>query len=302
MDAILSEVDNSSAPIAPSQAFCAVDISSPELSEAHPGSPVDFSGKRRPSLAATMAAQRSTFHAQLRGSRIGDENGDVLFTKDVVVAKQMCACELSDDKGKIQTRLQSAAIQPFFIPAKVPEQYEMQYPPSPEEDGMSLDSIVEDSLEFDFQEANGVWISATPRACAPQSTTSMIHSNNGPNLDVSCQHTMPYSDTDITSSCGSIRSASGSLLSGTTTCSDIYGWEEELDRKSSMEVCTPQIRSLQRRLPSGGRPFISPENPTSQHNLGKRRGLLHRVLHISRRDTGDSPSSTKPLVYTSSMN
>lgn len=281
------------------------------LLEAHPGSPIDLNGRRRPSLSAAMAAQRPLFKPQgTRSSPIYGKTDNCIMTGGVVAkAANNCKCELVDNENGYspKTKLQTAATQPFFIPAKVPEHYEVHTIhslPSPSDDGISMEGAMEHAMDFHFEEENGIWISAIPRA---HDSRASFCTGTSTLVEDRYNHSALTVDTSVGSSDMSVLSSAGSVTSGTTNSTDIYGWEEELDRKSSMESQTPYLRDHQRRLPSGGRTSVSRarnETLTFRQLTGKRKSLLHRVLNISRREINEPlpVTSTTPLSYPSSMN
>lgn len=273
--------------------------------EVHPGSPIDLSGRRRPSLAAAMASQRPVFSAEALEQLPIGEALEKCITTDGVVAKSTCKCEYLDTKNRPTIKLQTAATQAFFIPASVPEQLETHNLPSPSDDGMSLDSVIESDLDFDFQEENGVWISAVPKAVESRSSVTTCSTTVTSLADGRYHHNALVVECGLTSSSASVLSATSSALSGSTNCSDIYGWEEELDRKSSMDLPLPHLRDHQRRLPPGGRPqgpYLQTESVAHRQTAGKRKSLLHRVLNISRRDLNEPLPSTRVMTFPGSMN
>lgn len=93
-------------------------------------------------------------------------------------------------------------------------------------------------------------------------------------------------DTSVGSSAASMLSSADSTQSAATNSSDIYGWEDELDRKSSIEAHQPRILEYPRRsLPSGGRtqgPRIRGDIPIHRRDDFRRKSLLHRVFSGSR--------------------
>jgi hypothetical protein len=274
--------------------------------EAHPGSPIDLSGRRRPSLAAAMAAHQASLNAHAKDFAQPKEGIETRIKRDGVVAKSQCNCEYVDVKTGPRTRVQTAATQPFFVPAKVPEQLEVHSLPSPSDDGMSLDGSMDSALDFDFQEENGVWISAIPRAHESHTSFSSCNTLHNSLGDIRSVHSSLTVDTSLASSEASILSSSASVMSGTTNCSDIYGWEEELDRKSSMESCASHAReAAQRRLHTGGRTQgynMRNEALMTRQLVGKRKSLLHRVLNISRRDLNEPVPTTRMRTCSTSMN
>ncbi|KAE8453095.1 hypothetical protein EG329_012282 [Mollisiaceae sp. DMI_Dod_QoI] len=180
-------------------------------------------------------------------------------------------------------------LQPFFIPAKVPEQEEVTtvHVPISTEDKMAFDNSLESTaMDFHFEEDNGTWISAQP--IAHESRTSLATTTTAAStlIDDRMSNAALTLDTSVASSAASMMSSVGSIQSAsTTTSSDIYGWEEELDRKTSLESHAAWERELARRLPSGGR-TMGPRL-RNIHELqykradGKRKSLLYRVLNLS---------------------
>jgi hypothetical protein len=181
--------------------------------------------------------------------------------------------------------MQVAAVQPFFIPAKVPEHQEVHHIPSPVDDRMSIDTAMEPTpMDFHFEEDNGIWISAIPIANGSKTSVATTTTAASTLVDDRLIHSALTVDTNVASSAASILSSAGSIHSATTNSSDIYGWEEELDRKSSIEAHQPWVREPHRRLPSGGRtmgPRMRGDVPIYRRNDSKRKSLLHRVLNIS---------------------
>ena len=281
--------------------------------EAHPGSPVDFSDRRCPSLAASFSQR--LYHGsdpdlakfekkQLEGKKEED------IRRDGVAAKSYCpvipgAVHNKDrDNSMPPNRLmQVAGMQPFYIPAKISEQEEVHR-------GSHLDSIgdsaqrrlsvdTEMAMEFDFKTENGIWISANPLANESRSSLATTTTANTTStlIDDSMSRRMSNGaltlDTSIASSAASMMSSVDSIQSATTTASsDTYGWEEELDRKESIESSVTWRRDLGHRFPPNGR-TISPRRGVHDYNNrggeGRRKSLLHRVLNMSgsRREPGD---------------
>lgn len=274
------------------------------LLEAHPGSPIDLSG-RRPSLSATLAARRP-YKLQGEGlvrSPLQSKKENCIITGGVVAKLSSVApssLEVRDDECvKVPKTKMLAASQPFFIPAKVPEHQVVHNLPSPIDDGIFIDTAMETAMDFHFEEDNGLWISAIP--IAHESRSSISTNTTGTSTlveDKYCTGSLTV-DTCIASSATSVLSSTASIASATTTNSDIYGWEEELERKSSMETHGYRYRDVERRLPSGGRtmgPRLRVE-PDFKRPDGKRKSLLHRVLNLSRRGTEEPPI---PMIPTRS--
>jgi hypothetical protein len=277
------------------------------LLEAHPGSPVDLTG-RRPSLAASLASARSsgsnTDLRSPRSPRLGGRNeGDV--RGGGVAAKENTSVPNREENNEMKTpqrRMQVATVQPFYIPAKVPEEIQVQTTPVSGDDRMSVDTAMDASLmDFDFETDNGVWISAHP--IAHESRTSLATTTTGSTLiDDRFSHGALTIDTSVASSATSMISSSAASIQSAAS-SDLYGWEEELDRKTSIDGHSAWEREISRRLPSGGR-TMGPRSRGGVNEFqykragdGRRRSLLYRVLNISgRRGSEDSgmPMSAMP--------
>jgi len=233
--------------------------SSPVL-EAHPGSPVDLSTARRPSLAATLASARSngSVNEISRCERLPKFIGSrEEFGRDGVAAKgTVSPMEIDENHDKEYLkpiRKHSLGLQPFYIPAKVPENEEVRIMTTSlhGDDNMSVDTAM-DGLEMDFQfeTDGGTWITANPLAHESRSslaTTTTATSTTQMDDRYSQALTL---DTSVASSAASMISSTASNYSAST---DIYGWDEELDRKSSIDSHNPAPWEAPRRLPSGGR-------------------------------------------------
>ncbi|CAG8955577.1 hypothetical protein HYFRA_00009531 [Hymenoscyphus fraxineus] len=155
------------------------------------------------------------------------------------------------------------------------------------ESGQRLSIGTEMAMQYDFKTENGVWISANPVAMESRSslaTTSTYQTTStvmDDRMSMISQGALTV-DTSVASSSASMMSSIDSIQSATTVGSaDIYGWEEELDRKETIESTVIWERELQRRLPSGGRTF-GPRSRVydSSSHKGKRKSLLYRVLNL----------------------
>jgi len=262
-----------------------------QVLEAHPGSPVDLTGSR-PSLTPSVAAQRLYHGTDEEISKYEKKNmgkREEAIKRDGVAAKGISCLPSSRteerDSSKFSRR-RGQGLQPFFIPAKVPEQEEVTHVHVP----ISADiktavdvSLESTAMDFHFEEENGTWISAHP--IARESRTSLATTITSTLIDDRRSSAALTLDTSVASSAASMMSSVGSIQSATTTTSaDIYGWEEELDRKASIESRAAWERELARRLPSGGR-TMGPRMG-NVHELkykradGKRKSLLYRVLSL----------------------
>lgn len=250
---------------------------------AHPGSPVDIS-RPRPSIAGSLAAQRmyhgsdSSMSRYLASPRMQEENSQ----KDGVAAKGSTEPKMGEEPEFRRKR--SYGTQPFYIPAKVPENEEINNKPLPEPSADGND------MDFEFEEDNGVWISAQPLFHV--SRTSLASTAVSTSVDDKASPNVLVIDTSVASSAASMVSSAASIYSAG---SDAYGWEEELDRKAE-DSSWDQEQS--RRWPSGGR-TMGPR-PRGMLDLQSRRGtpdskrktLLHRVLNLS----GSRRPSTEDIV------
>lgn len=283
--------------------------------EAHPGSPVDLSSARRPSLAASLASARSyssnsdLSRVERSPKKIGKiEEG---FRRDGVAAKGIISTTENDennDKENLKSPRRTHVIGPqaFYIPAKVPENEEVSITTtslsSSGDDRMSVDTAMNDlDMDFHFETDGGTWISAHPVGHESRSSLATTTTATSTLMDDRYSHGALTVDTSVASSAASMMSSSASTYSASTNMSDIYGWEEELDRKSSVDTHSAWEREMARRLPSGGRTQLGPRLRGDIHQLqykrsdGRRKSLLYRVLNLSgRRGSEDSNGSITP--------
>ncbi|TVY34116.1 hypothetical protein LOCC1_G008850 [Lachnellula occidentalis] len=280
--------------------------------EAHPGSPVDISDRSRPCLAASFSqrlyhgsnAELAKFDKkQLEGKKEEDVRRDGMAAKINIPVTDGLANNKDNDNLIPPNRLmQVAGMQPFYIPAKISEQEEVHSGSLGSMDDkmdprLSVDT--EMAMDFDFKTENGIWISANPLANGSRSSLATTTTTNTTStlVDDSMSRRMSNGaltlDTSIASSAASMMSSVDSIQSATTTASsDTYGWEEELDRKESIESSLSWRRDLGHRFPTNGRTF-SPRRGVHDYNrggdVGRRKSLLHRVLNISgsKREPGD---------------
>jgi hypothetical protein len=282
--------------------------------EAHPGSPVDIS---RPllSLSSPRAVQHLYNGSKANQARSPKSPGrdEESIARDGVAVKGgsplVGSRSESHEYEMRSSRKKSHGSQTFYIPARVPEQEEVQYAAATaDNEKASPEAACEGTeMDFEFEEDNGIWISANPvnhhgsrtsLATTTTATSTAMDDKPGPSaLTI---------DTNVASSSASMISSAISVNSTfTTNSSDIYGWEEELDRKSTLEGRHMWEKELARRLPSGGRTM----GPRVRGNYGydfqfkrgpldgKRRSLLHRVLNLS----GSRRSSTDDTIMTGGL-
>ena len=262
------------------------------LLEAHPGSPVDLTG-RRPSLAASLASSarsngsntdlRSPRSPRLGGRIEGDVRGGGMAAKESTSVSDR---EENNEMKPPQRRMQVATVQPFYIPAKVPEEIQVQTTPVSGDGRMSVDTAME--MDFDFETDNGIWISAHPIPRSESRTSLATTTTTSTLIDDRYSHGALTIDTSVASSATSMISSSEASIQSATS-SDIYGWEEELDRKSSIDGHSAWEREMSRRLPSGGRTMgprsrgVVQDYQYKRAGEGRRKSLLYRVLNISGR-------------------
>lgn len=270
--------------------------------EAHPGSPVDISSARRPSLAASLASSRSPYGSSSdlslqerspRSSRsMGHMRGGVAW--DGVAAKGSISPTEEKEKEKFPTRpLRKAYVgmQPFYIPAKVPEHEEVSVTTTSihGDDSMSIDTAMDHEMTFPFETDGGTWITANPQALESRSSLSTNITSASTMVDGSNRYSHALTlDTSVASSSASIMSSAASTYSSSTNMSDIYGWEEELDRKISTDTSSWD-RDSARRAPFTGRPYGSSRAVPAR----KRKGLLYRVLNMSGRRSAETETKAE---------
>jgi len=202
--------------------------------------------------------------------------------RDGVAAKEIPMITDRAENHDLEARVSRRkmhGLHPFYIPAKVPEREEVHYVPALGEDKPAVDPSVE--MDFDFEEDNGIWISASPVFHGSRTSLATTMTAASATIDDRSQQGTSTVDTSLASSGASVISSAASTYSAITNCSDMYGWEEELDRKSSVEGPHMWQRETNRRVPSGGR-TIGPRVRAGNFGFdGKRKSLLHRVLNLS---------------------
>lgn len=290
------------------------------LLEAHPGSPVDISG-RRPSLVQALASQQRLYstsgldvsRAERYPRSISSNKKEEVFKRDGVAAKGLGIHSI-EGTGVYSKNLT------IFIPPTVLD-----------EDDKTPTSTTTTAMDLDFNDADS-W-ATSPMAL--ESHTSLATTTTA----FSNMHTYPRGltlDTSLASSSASMVSCGASIQSATTAnSSDIYGWETELDRQTSTTESQFSTRTWDRerdlrRLPSGGRTHLGPKvnkcpggvagsaaNGLSIRNTGstggsgrkeavgrrsgmgtdgKRKSLLMRVLNLNGRGRVEENIPAVPVV------
>jgi hypothetical protein len=279
--------------------------------EAHPGSPVDISGQPRPSLAESLSQRLyhgtdAEFAKFERKARMTGKNKNGI-RRDGAAAKGNISVRNREENENENCRfkmMQVAGGQPFYIPAKITEQEETPRPGTPsEEPSRRLSVDTEMAMQFDFKTENGMWISANPLASESRSslaTTTSYMTNSTITGDGMSRGAMTV-DTSVASSAASMMSSVGSIQSAITTASsDIYGWEEDFDRKGSIESTVSWEREIQPARPGGGRTPIPRTRSDFQYKRPdtKKKSLLYRVLNLTgpRRPSVDDIAPVPPVV------
>ncbi|RDL37766.1 uncharacterized protein BP5553_05199 [Venustampulla echinocandica] len=248
--------------------------------EAHPGSPVDISDHPRPSLAASLS-QRLYHGSDAELAKFSEKRARLGRREDFVrrggvAAKGITSVRDREMKEKENCRLpnrtmQVAGSQPFYIPAKITEQDEV--PPGSPVAACARVSIDTDmDMQYDFKTEDGMWISANPLARESRSSlattaTATTYMTNSTMMDDRMSYSAMTADTSVASSAASMMSSIGSIRSSMTGSSDMYGWEEELERQETIESEPHWNRRSSGRGP--------------QFRSRKKKGLLYRVLNMS---------------------
>jgi hypothetical protein len=294
----------------------------PPVLDAHPGSPVDLSKARRPSLAASLksahsyGSDRNLSWCERPKAIVGKK--EELIGGDDVAAKYVSPLEIRDETDILKSprKQYMSAMQPISIPAKVPEDEQVQITTTAlhSDDNMSMDTVMEDSNEdMDFQfdaVENGTWIAAHPLANG--SKASLATSTTAASTIMGESTFSQYGsqgpltiDTSVGSSSPSVKSNSPSTYSVTPNPSDIYGWEEELERQSSTDTQNPWESDTMRRLPNNGRTpyssFSRRYDSPYRRTDGKRKSLLYRVLNLHGRRSDDQPHAETEAGTLSAM-
>jgi hypothetical protein len=266
--------------------------------EAHPGSPVDISGRRRPSLPASLAPAHS-YRSQAGLSR-GEVSPsmsrmEMSIREDSVAVKQTSLMTEDGERGVERTPNPPRGMLTFYIPEKVPENERVSVTGAAVggEDVSAVNAVMDGGLmdfEFDFNSVSQ--ISANP--LGHDSRTSLASTTTAISTSVNrrVSHDALTVDTSVASSATSMMSSADSTYSAVTSTTDMYGWEEELNRKSSVENPRAAELDISRRVASGGK-RAGPSTEGSFHDPPykradiKRKSLLYRVLNL-RRGSEDS--------------
>lgn len=269
------------------------------LLEAHPGAPLDLSGRRPVPPTSARSEGSNTAPRSPRSPELGGriEEG---IRRDDVAAKESASVGNRDENNETkspQRGMQVAPVQPFYIPAKVPEEAQLSTTPVSGSDSMSVDASTDSSpMDLDLETNTGVWISAHPatRECRTNlatPTTASPPSHSG-GLTI---------DTSVASSAASMISSSAASVQSAAS-SDIYGWEEELERQMTMEGRHDLERELQGVSLSGGG-TMEPGVQSGVHDYqqykpgdGKKKSLLSRVLNLSRRRGSERPDVARSTM------
>jgi len=170
------------------------------------------------------------------------------------VAAKVISKEHIDCRTKQKRRLQVAGLQPFYIPARVPENNELITPVS---QNVVVDTPARSERRWD--------VAVEPKASESSLSTAATSSSR--------TSVEPYSSSSMT----------GSIIS-LASC-DQYGWEESLSRKTSVEVCSDLKHAKTMPITTNSvehKPIIKVDTislPTK--HTSRTRGLIYKVLHPS---------------------
>lgn len=180
--------------------------------------------------------------------------------------------------------------QTFYFPKSPDDEHgEAMTPPVAAEDVPRHLATETSWFDFDFGFGAGPQLpAATLDNDSKSSLTSTTTAISGPN-NRRFSHGALTVDTSVASSATSMASSDKSLYSAVTNTADIYGWEEELDRRVSVGHRPPEALVLARRATSGTTcQYLTPRFPVDLYVPPakrvdmKRKSLLHRVLNIRR--------------------
>jgi hypothetical protein len=258
--------------------------------EAHPGSPVDISCRRCPSLTTYMPAYSyesdtdyvdGEISPSMNRIEMGIRRGDVAVKGNTSNMNDV----VMDDE---QTPTQFETMKTFYIPDQVADEGPVHNATSlAQTQDASQAAVMETSwFDFDFGFDKRPRISSnTPgndsKSSLATTTTTAI---SGPN-NRRFSHGALTVDTSVASSATSMASSATSTYSAVTNTTDVYGWEEELDRRMSIENRLAWDATVTGRATSGGRMTVARtgsdlyDAPYKRGDM-KRKGLLHRVLNI----------------------
>ncbi|KAG9244378.1 hypothetical protein BJ878DRAFT_421484 [Calycina marina] len=270
------------------------DGPSPVL-EAHPGSPMDLSTARRPSLAASLARSSHDTRVALSNSeRTLQDMGQIESVgRDGMAAKGLISKEEGNEEWGTSTRLitpedySAAELSPIDVPSRAHRSHFFIIPDKiPEYDDMLVTTTaisdvnsVEDDMYFQFEADETPWatinseesVSRSSLATAVTQATTMEDQRYSTALTVG---------TSVASSAASMMSSAASTYCSSANSTDIYGWEEELDRKSSIDTVSWDQESGRR-----GRHYSSCGVPRR-----KNKRLLYKAFSMSERRSGDIPT------------
>ena len=265
---------------------------------AHPGSPLRISnrGSHFGSMPSPDAKQERFLREQK--SPRGKGKKEEVVREDGKAAKAMII-----DTKAANNRFSRRIYCPFANYAKSPEQEGQRTPTRQDPDRsilrLSLDSEVEKMpiLHFDCKSDMDSSISTTTIGLESRSSLASTTSATTILDDRSSQFggsTVLTLDTSIASSAASTISNADACVSAAST--DMYGWEEEHDRRSSGE--SPRTPSWEQTLTTRGS-RRSAHIPRMGEGNNKRKSLLYRVLNLKKADSSAENSPPTPGFPTS---
>lgn len=261
------------------------DGGSSPLLVAHPGSPVDIPYRRRRSRAISFAPTHSyTSHADFMDDEsypptdrieTGRGTGSVAVNRDSSMMDDI----VMDDE---QFPNPPTSMQTFFLPESSSdvEQNSITNPPVPVQDGSEVTAMDTSWIDFDFG------FDTTPQMATTTFGSSLKSSIAITSTSGRFSRGALTIDTSVADSLTTMASSETSMSSAVSNTTDIYGWEEELDRRTSSDnrLTGPAVG----RRVSGGSAMMLPHFGGDLHSIPnnhvdvKRKSLWHRVLNLGR--------------------
>ncbi|RFU23689.1 hypothetical protein B7463_g12649, partial [Scytalidium lignicola] len=304
------------------------------LLEAHPGSPVDLTHRRTSTVTSLGTIRASELDRapdrpmSARSPASAGSNKEEDFRRGAVAAKPFDT--INDNKDDHNNGISHygdaksirSMSESIHIPLKAPSQVEIRTIPSLASlcsddrlSGMSIDTTMEICPDLGGDEDLQTWISnLSPKHILSRNSISTANSTL-------CDDRSIHGDISRFPTGSSALSTSSESIFSTTTVTDMYGWEEELERQV-LEKHRTAIDERRRSIGSGVGLGIGPIEflepnwgppgaertvarqmriPVQRHlrgdrsrervDGGKRKSLLYRVLNISPSSHGPTRGS-----------
>jgi hypothetical protein len=185
--------------------------------------------------------------------------------------------------GEEDTPKPQRVAQTYYIPEEDSDNERVLIAPVGGLDQSPVDPAIKISmLNFDFGFESRPQSAACPHANDSKSSLATTTTAMSTLNQRRYSHGALTVDTSVASSTTSTVSSPDSVCSPVTNTNDHYGWEEELDRRLSVE--NPQSRELElaRRIASGDTVVGPLHEPAPTRPDMKRKSLLYRVLNLRR--------------------